>query len=61
VLCGLRCDEIASVALHEFDEEAKSTRTPIESGQVVEGIGRMMASWKANALGMSECFMLKSF
>ncbi|KAG8688636.1 Dynamin-like GTPase that mediates homotypic ER fusion [Ceratobasidium sp. 423] len=50
LLAQFRCDEIAAVALSEFDTESKSTRKPIESGKVVEGLGGMMGSWKTNAL-----------
>ncbi|CAE6489237.1 unnamed protein product [Rhizoctonia solani] len=50
LLAQFRCDEIAAVALSEFDTESKSTRRPIESGKVVEGLGASMGSWKANAL-----------
>ena len=50
LLAQFRCDEIAAVALQEFDAEAKSTRRPIESGKVVEGLGGLMGSWKGNAL-----------
>ncbi|KDN39310.1 hypothetical protein RSAG8_08945, partial [Rhizoctonia solani AG-8 WAC10335] len=49
-LAQFRCDEIAAVALSEFDTESKSTRRPNESGKVVEGLGGMMGSWKGNAL-----------
>jgi hypothetical protein len=45
------CDEIAAVAISEFDTESKSTRRPIESGKVVDGLGKLMGSWKGNALG----------
>ncbi|QRW23775.1 GTP-binding protein [Rhizoctonia solani] len=50
LLAQFRCDEIAAVAIGEFDTESKSTRRPIESGKVVEGLGKMMGSWKGNAL-----------
>ncbi|QRW11732.1 GTP-binding protein [Ceratobasidium sp. AG-Ba] len=50
LLAQFRCDEIAAVAMQEFDAEAKGTRKPIESGKVVEGLGAMMGSWKTNAL-----------
>lgn len=51
LLAQFRCDEIASVALAEFNEQAKSQRRPVESGRVVEGLGGMMRSWKSQALG----------
>lgn len=51
LLAQFRCDEIATVALSEFNEQAKPQRKPIESGKVVEGLGNMMRSWKAGALG----------
>ncbi|KAG9106521.1 Dynamin-like GTPase that mediates homotypic ER fusion, partial [Ceratobasidium sp. 392] len=50
LLAQFRCDEIAAVAMQEFDVEAKSSRKPIESGKVVEGLGAMMGSWKGKAL-----------
>ncbi|KAF8595084.1 root hair defective 3 GTP-binding protein [Ceratobasidium sp. AG-I] len=50
LLAQFRCDEIAAVALQDFDNEARGTRKPIESGKVVEGLGKMMGSWKGNAL-----------
>ncbi|KAB5591322.1 Protein SEY1 [Ceratobasidium theobromae] len=50
LLAQFRCDEIAAVALQEFDLEAKSVRRPIESGKVVERLGEMMGTWKKNAL-----------
>ncbi|CAL1706761.1 unnamed protein product [Somion occarium] len=50
LLAQFRCDEIATVALSEFNEQAKPQRKPIESGKVVEGLGNMMRSWKAGAL-----------
>ncbi|KAG8710512.1 Dynamin-like GTPase that mediates homotypic ER fusion [Ceratobasidium sp. 395] len=36
--------------MQEFDVEAKSSRKPIESGKVVEGLGAMMGSWKGKAI-----------
>ena len=42
LLAQFRCDEIASVALAEFNEQAKSQRRPIEAGRVIEGLGAIM-------------------
>ncbi|KAG8726786.1 Dynamin-like GTPase that mediates homotypic ER fusion, partial [Ceratobasidium sp. 428] len=36
--------------MQEFDVEAKSSRKPIESGKVIEGLGAMMGSWKGKAI-----------
>ena len=51
LLAQFRCDEIAAVALQEFNEQAKPHKRPIESGKVVEKLGSMMRSWRAGALG----------
>ena len=53
LLAQFRCDEIASVALAEFNEQAKSQRRPIEAGRVVEGLGAIMRKWRGGALCMS--------
>ncbi|TDL25999.1 root hair defective 3 GTP-binding protein [Rickenella mellea] len=50
LLAQFRCDEIASVALAEFSEQAKSQRRPVEAGRVVEGLGSLMRDWKSQAL-----------
>ncbi|PAV18578.1 root hair defective 3 GTP-binding protein [Pyrrhoderma noxium] len=50
LLAQFRCDEIASVALADFNEESKSQKRPIEAGRVVEGLGAMMRNWKARAI-----------
>ncbi|KAL5523821.1 SEY1 [Sanghuangporus baumii] len=50
LLAQFRCDEIASVALAEFNEQAKSQRRPIEAGRVVEGLGALMRRWKQGAV-----------
>lgn len=50
LLAQFRCDEIASVALVDFNEQAKSQRRPIEAGKVVEGLGGMMRQWKKAAI-----------
>ncbi len=51
LLAQFRCDEISSAALQEFNEQAKPQRRPIESGKVVEGLGKMMSAWRSHALG----------
>ena len=51
LLAQFRCDEISSAALQEFNEQAKPQRRPIESGKVVEGLGKMMRAWRTQALG----------
>lgn len=50
LLAQFRCDEIATVALASFNEEVRSVRRPIEAGNVVDGLGRMMVGWKEAAL-----------
>ncbi|THU96755.1 root hair defective 3 GTP-binding protein [Dendrothele bispora CBS 962.96] len=50
LLAQFRCDEISTVALAEFNEQAKSQKRPIEAGKVVEGLGGMMKSWRKVAL-----------
>ncbi|KAG5641514.1 Dynamin-like GTPase that mediates homotypic ER fusion [Asterophora parasitica] len=50
LLAQFRCDEISSVALSEFNEQAKSQKRPVESGRVVEGLGAMMRNWRTDAL-----------
>ncbi|KAF8228882.1 root hair defective 3 GTP-binding protein [Tricholoma matsutake] len=50
LLAQFRCDEISAVALSEFNEQAKSQRRPVESGQVVQGLGALMRNWRADAL-----------
>ena len=56
LLAQFRCDEIASVALAEFNEQAKTQRRPIEAGRIVEGLGGMMRSWKSAAICTSSLF-----
>ena len=51
LLAQFRCDEISTQALADFNEQSKSQRKPVESGRVVEGLGRMMRSWWTAALG----------
>ena len=51
LLAQFRCDEISSAALIEFNEQAKPQKRPIESGKVVEGLGKMMRAWRSKALG----------
>ncbi|KLO18325.1 root hair defective 3 GTP-binding protein [Schizopora paradoxa] len=50
LLAQFRCDEIATVALAEFNEQAKFQKRPIELGRVVEGLGGMMRQWKSAVL-----------
>ncbi|KAH9892645.1 root hair defective 3 GTP-binding protein [Cubamyces lactineus] len=50
LLAQFRCDEIASAALTEFNEQAKPQKRPIESGKVVDGLGKMMRAWRKGAL-----------
>jgi len=50
LLAQFRCDEISTAALAEFNEQAKPQRRPIESGKVVEGLGKMMRNWRSGAL-----------
>ncbi|KAG8871574.1 Dynamin-like GTPase that mediates homotypic ER fusion [Serendipita sp. 405] len=50
LLAQFRCDEIAAVSLSVFNEEVRSVRRPVESGNVIDGLGSMMTSWKENAL-----------
>jgi hypothetical protein len=50
LLAQFRCDEISAGALAEFNEQAKSQKRPVEAGQVVEGLGGMMRSWRTQAL-----------
>ncbi|KAF5322613.1 hypothetical protein D9619_001456 [Psilocybe cf. subviscida] len=46
LLAQFRCDEIASVALSEFNDQAKSQKRPVEAGKVVEGLGALMRQWR---------------
>ncbi|KAG8900267.1 Dynamin-like GTPase that mediates homotypic ER fusion [Tulasnella sp. 403] len=50
LLAQFRCDEIAAGALEEFNTQLKSVKRPIEGGQVVTDLGKMMGSWKNMAL-----------
>ncbi|KAJ6489560.1 RHD3/Sey1 [Mycena vitilis] len=50
LLAQFRCDEISTVALAEFNEQAKSQRRPVEAGRVVDGLGGMMRNWRTDAL-----------
>ncbi|KAI5118453.1 hypothetical protein M0805_006272 [Coniferiporia weirii] len=50
LLAQFRCDEISSVALADFNEQAKSQRRPVEAGRVVDGLGSMMRKWKVEAV-----------
>lgn len=58
LLAQFRCDEISSVALAEFGEQAKSQKRPVEGGKVVEGLGGMMRAWRTDAL--SECICART-
>ncbi|KAJ7451804.1 RHD3/Sey1 [Mycena galericulata] len=50
LLAQFRCDEISTVALAEFNEQAKSQRRPVEAGRVVDGLGELMRNWRKDAL-----------
>ncbi|KAI0630433.1 root hair defective 3 GTP-binding protein [Trametes polyzona] len=50
LLAQFRCDEISAAALTEFNEQAKPQKRPIESGKVVEGLGKMMRAWRSGAI-----------
>ncbi|KDQ21608.1 hypothetical protein BOTBODRAFT_208395 [Botryobasidium botryosum FD-172 SS1] len=50
LLAQFRCDELATLALEMFNTQAKSVRKPVEAGQVVEGLGGMMQSWKNESM-----------
>ncbi len=58
LLAQFRCDEIAGVALAEFNVQAKSQKRPIELGRVVDGLGGMMRQWMSDVL--CESFYLRS-
>lgn len=49
-MAQFRCDEISAGALAEFNEQAKSQKKPIEAGRVVDDLGKMMRSWRTQAL-----------
>ncbi|KAI0321065.1 protein SEY1 [Amylostereum chailletii] len=50
LLAQFRCDEISTVALFDFNEQAKSQKRPVEVGKVVPGLGAMMRNWREQAL-----------
>ncbi|KAJ7217672.1 RHD3/Sey1 [Mycena pura] len=50
LLAQFRCDEISTVALAEFNEQAKSQKRPVEAGRVVDGLGELMRNWRTDAL-----------
>lgn len=50
LLAQFRCDEIAAVAISAFGESLKTVKRPVETGQVVEGLGGMLSEWKTAAL-----------
>lgn len=51
LLAQFRCDEIAAGALEAFATNLKGVKRPVETGQVVEGLGGMLGEWKTAALG----------
>jgi len=53
LLAQFRCDEIATVAIDAFLANLKGVKRPVETGQVLEGLGKMLAEWKALALSKS--------
>jgi len=53
LLAQFRCDEISAQALADFNEQSKSQRKPVESGRIVEGLGKMMRSWWTTSLSNS--------
>lgn len=50
LLAQFRCDEIANVALEQFSQQIKPVRKPLESGKVVEELGKSMRLWRDEAL-----------
>ncbi|CED85425.1 root hair defective 3 gtp-binding protein [Phaffia rhodozyma] len=50
LLAQFRCDEIAAVATEAFLSSVKTIRRQVESGNVVDGLGLLMSSWKQAAL-----------
>ena len=50
LLAQFRCDEIASVAFVTFEAQTVAYRKPIESGQVLEGLGPGMSQARTAAL-----------
>ncbi|KAG0225884.1 RHD3/Sey1 [Mortierella sp. GBAus27b] len=50
LLAQYRCDEIANAAFAIFQESIKEFRQPIESGNIVEGLGPKMKEIRATAL-----------
>lgn len=53
LLAQFRCDEIANVALEQFNQRVKPLRKPVEGGNVVADLGKSMKSWRDEALGTS--------
>ena len=53
LLAQFRCDEIANVALEQFNQQVRPLRKPVESGKVVVDLGKSMKSWRNEALGTS--------
>jgi protein SEY1 len=58
LLAQFRCDEISTQALAEFNEQSKPQRKPVESGRVVEDLGKMMQSWWTTALSNSHSHLV---
>ena len=58
LLAQFRCDEISAQALADFNEQSKSQRKPVESGRVVEGLGKMMRSWWTTALSNYHSYLI---
>lgn len=51
LLAQFRCDEIAAVAVSKFlTAGVKDVRKVVERGDVVEGLGAVMAGWKDGAI-----------
>ncbi|KAI0645779.1 root hair defective 3 GTP-binding protein [Trametes meyenii] len=50
LLAQFRCDEISTAALNDFNEQARPQKRPIESGKVVDRLGKMMRAWRSGAL-----------
>ena len=50
LLAQFRCDEIAAVAMSTFLSGVKDVRKVVERGDVVEGLGAVMAGWRDGAI-----------
>jgi hypothetical protein len=51
LLAQFRCDEIATAVQETFLASVKIVKKPVESGQVVEGLGAQFKEWLEAALG----------